>query len=163
MTPQQKIWVIRGGIGAAVCALLTFWMVPNTKPIAQPSPLAAMGATAEAQKPSVSAIPDSAIPTWAADLKQAPSASPPIAATPAPEASPPIETADAADSSPVSLPVSIEAPPAPGDDEAPAPPAPAQQSVAQAQAPDAMAAYRARRAEWQAQVDSTLHGQRDPG
>jgi DNA polymerase III subunit gamma/tau len=158
MTPQHKIWAIRAAIGTGVCALLTAWMVPNTKPIARQSPLAGMSAIAEAQKPSVSAVPDSAIPAWAANL--------PASAAPRPAAAPPIATADAPAAS---QPVPIDTPPAP-DTLAPivtaaeaAPQTPAQADPAPALRSDPMATYNARRAEWRAQVDAALQGRRDPG
>jgi hypothetical protein len=146
-------------VGVGVCALLTAWMVPDTTPHGQPSPLAGMTATAEAQKPSVSAVPDSAIPAWAGSLQQAPSAAP--AASPAPA-----QVADSAPQQPQTMEIAAADPPQPSPDMDQAPPpdaAPAAQ-MAPPPPPRPMAEdYQARRAQWQARLDATMAGQRGPG
>jgi hypothetical protein len=161
MEQKHKTWAIRAGVGVGVCALLTAWMVPDTTPTARPSVIAGMAGTAEAQKPTYSAVPDSAIPSWAAGLQQVPAAPPAVAA-------PPTQLADAgtmpdadAGSPPASMPAPDQA--APMDGAAPAP------AVAEIDAPPPPAAapappdgYQARRAQWQAQLDTTMAGQRGP-
>lgn len=173
MDQNHKTWAIRAGIGAATCALLTAWMVPNTTPTAKPSVIAGMSGTAEAQKPTYSAIPDSAIPSWAANLQPAPAAMPmtaPLA---------PVQIADAG-AMPTDAawkgtdwagapPPPDEAPPpdpAPQMDAAPPPPqitarADPPPPVAQAAAP--ADGYQAQRAAWQARLDSVMQGQHGPG
>ena len=85
MNDIHRKWAIRADIGTGLCALMTAWMVPNTTPKAKPSILAGMAGTAEAQKPTYSAVPDSAIPAWAASLRQMPSAAPAMASAAAAE------------------------------------------------------------------------------
>ena len=155
MESKHKSWAIRAGIGAAACALLTVWMVPDTTPTARPSVIAGMAATAEAQKPTYSAVPDSAIPAWAATLRQVPAAPPPAA--------PPLQIADAG---PLPGADPMEAPPM-ADDAPPADAAPAP-AMAEAGPPPALTApvaqdYQARRAAWQARLDTVMQGQRGPG
>ncbi|PXA84083.1 hypothetical protein DMC47_41355 [Nostoc sp. 3335mG] len=164
MEQKHKTWAIRAGVGGAVCALLTVWMVPNTTPTAKPSVIAGMSGTAEAQKPTYSAVPDSAIPSWAASLQQMPGAAPSV--TPRP-----MQVADAATMPDAG---SMDAPPAMGtaplpDQAGPADDAPPPPAVAEAEPPpSALSApapqdgYQARRAEWQAQMDATMRGQRGP-
>lgn len=171
MDQNQKTWAIRAGMGAGVCALLTAWMVPNTTPTAKPSVIAKMAGTAEAQKPTYSAVPDSAIPSWAASLQQMtgmtqPSAAPPPARIadvgPIPQRSvaanaPLIATDEATQTEP--------APPMPQADEPPPP------VVARADPPPPPPApraapvdsYQAQRAAWQARLDTVMQGQHAPG
>ena len=170
MDQKHKTWAIRGGIGAGVCALLTAWMVPNTTPTAKPSVIAGMAGTAEAQKPTYSAVPDSAIPSWAGSLQQAP------AAMPASAPSAPVQVADAGPMPPQAGWTSPPPDPAPHMDDAPPPdPAPRMDAappppvVARADPPPVAPAeapadgYQARRAAWQARLDTVMQAQRGPG
>jgi hypothetical protein len=159
MDAQQKTWLIRGGIGAGACALLTAWLVPNTTPTARPSPLAGMAATAEAQKPTYSAVPDAAIPSWAANVQPATGQVPAVAA----HAPAPVVDMAPADSSPAAIekasadsaqPISVTPPAPPIEAEAPRP-APA--------APVASDTYQAKRSAWQAQFQAALQSQGGPG
>jgi hypothetical protein len=162
MDRMHTIWAIRAGIGAGACALLTVWMIPDTTPNARPSVIAGMAATAEAQKPTYSAVPDSAIPSWAANLRQVPAAGPSTAAPPmqVAEAGPPPDMA-AAIPPPVAQDSPVSDQPQPAED----PP----QAVAEAAPPPSAAAapapqddYQARRAAWQARLDTVMQGQSGP-
>ncbi|MBA2932811.1 hypothetical protein HZF05_01755 [Sphingomonas sp. CGMCC 1.13654] len=166
MDQQHKIWAIRAGIGGAVCALLTAWMVPNTTPTAKPSVIAGMSGTAEAQKPTYSAVPDSAIPSWAASLQQNPAE--PQAAM----AQPPQQVADAG---PMPVMPNMASPdPASADEvaaqDAPVPAPAPPPAVTVADPPPAPVAapaprddYQARRAQWQARLGAVMQGQGNPG
>jgi len=163
MDRKHGIWAIRAGIGAAACALLTVWMVPDTTPTARPSAIAGMAATAEAQKPTYSAVPDSAIPAWAATLRPVPAAPPPAAA-------PPLQVAEAGplpDGASMDAPSPAEDMPAadspPAGDGVP-PPAMAESGPSSpVVASPAPQDYQARRAAWQARLDTVMQGQRGPG
>ncbi|MDH7640684.1 hypothetical protein [Sphingomonas oryzagri] len=148
---------------------MTAWMVPNTTPRAKPSILAGMAGTAEAQKPTYSAVPDSAIPAWAASLRQMPSAAPAMASAPSPD---PMQVADTA---PMPDPAQTTDEGASDAgivaDDPPPPPAPTEVSVSRAaQPPQTQAApatphddYQARRAAWRSQLDSVMQGQTGAG
>ena len=162
---MHRKWAIRAGIGTGICALLTAWMVPSTTPKEPPSIIAGMADTAEAQKPTYSAVPDSAIPAWAASLRQAPPAAPALASAPQPD---PMQVADTG-----SMP--DPAIPADGADDAGAiadqpPPPSATASVIQSPPPQMSTAplspgddYQARRAAWRSQLDSAMQGQTGGG
>jgi hypothetical protein len=162
MDQKHKTWTIRAGVGAGVCALLTVWMIPNTTPIGKPSVIAGMAGTAEAQKPTYSVVPDSAIPSWAATLQQMPGASP---------SAPPPQVADAGplpDADPIDVPTNARDAPVP-DQAAPTDDAPPP-VVAEAEPPPPPAltapapqdGYQARRAEWRARLETAMQGQRGP-
>jgi hypothetical protein len=161
MDQQHKTWAIRAVLGAGVCALLTAWMVPNTRPVGKPSVLSAMAATAEAQKPTYSAVPDAAIPTWAGSLQPMPGT------TPARRTPPPLQVADAAppaDSDAMDVPPNPDSAPVPDPaqpvDVAP-PPAPIAKA-ASASPPSPPSTYAAQRADWQARMNTVMQGQRGP-
>jgi hypothetical protein len=168
MDDIHRKWAIRAGIGTGLCALMTAWLVPNTTPKANPSVIAGMAGTAEAQKPTYSAVPDSAIPAWAASLQQTPSASPAPASAPSPD---PIQIADTAPM-PDPAPTVAESTGDAGMTADPAPPpAPTDVPVSRTtQPPQVQAApatphddYQARRAAWRSQLDSVMQGQTASG
>jgi hypothetical protein len=158
MSKDRRRQVIAIGGGAAAFGLLVAWMVPSTVPVKQASPLSALSAQAEAQRPTFSPVPASAIPASVVALPQpvgSLSADPRMAAPPpsrpgaSPRASVQPDAASAApDEAPVqvarqddSLPPVIDAPPPPALRPAPAPP-PA--------APD----YASVRAAWRAKMEA---------
>jgi len=155
MDQQHRTWAIRAGVGGAVCALLTAWMIPNTTPTNRPSVIAGMAGTAEAQKPTYSAVPDAAIPSWAASLKQVPGDSPPAGAPPAQIADAgPLPEVDPADTSPGPE-------DAPTPDQTP-PPLATAEAAPPAAAPAPPDGYQTRRDAWQARLDTVMQGQQGP-
>ena len=158
MDQRHKIWAIRAGIGAGACALLTAWMIPNTTPVARPSVIAGMSGTAEAQKPTYSAVPDSAIPSWAATLQQVPPSPPspamPQAAQRIADAGPRPDMATDTPSDDGGAIGNDPPPPVTMQTEAPPPAAPPS-------APHDD--YQARRAEWQARLGTVMQGQPGAG
>lgn len=152
MDQQHKTWAIRAGIGASACALLTAWMVPNTTPVARPSVIAGMSGTAEAQKPTYSAVPDSAIPSWAATLQPVPASPPPPARR---------QVADAERMSDMAADTPPDVGGSAGDDSRPPPMAEAQPASPVPPAP--RDDYQARRTEWQARLGAAMQGQPGAG
>lgn len=168
MDEMHRKWAIRAGIGTGLCALLTAWMVPNTTPKTRPSLIADMAGTAEAQKPTFSAVPDSAIPAWAASLKQTPPAAPVMTSAPPPA---PMQVADTAPMPDPAMPADEDSGGVgPIADPSPSP-APAEVTVVRpSQPPQVRTApplpgndYQARRAAWRSQLDSVMQGQTGAG
>ncbi|WP_454886435.1 hypothetical protein [Sphingomonas oryzagri] len=162
---MHRKWAIRAGIGTGICALLTAWMVPNTTPKERPSIIADMAGTAEAQRPTYSAVPDSAIPDWAAGLRQRPSARPNPASSEPSESMQVADTATAPD--PTMSDGGAEDTGAVTDPQRTLAEVPASSAspLPQVQAEPASTRddYQARRAAWRSQLDSVMQGQTGAG